>query len=108
MNIKLRLPFVITRRDTLEEIAEAKKAALEAITSAQKQLKEDKDNQDEVITSLKRELDHWQRTFRKYSRIPCANCQKQMHVYPFGGAYYTHNGQKVHAHCYDEYLENNK
>lgn len=58
-----------------------------------------------TIDKLESELTFWKNTFRKYSRVPCAYCTKQMHVYPFGGAYYTHHGKKVHAACYDAYLE---
>lgn len=70
-----------------------------------KELEKFREEQGAVITKLERELDYWKRTFRSYSRIPCAHCGKQMHVYPYGGAYYTHSGVKVHAECYDDYLK---
>lgn len=59
----------------------------------------------DTIEKLEKELNFWKQTFRKYSRVPCAHCKKQMHVYPFGGGYYTRDGKKVHAGCYDAFLE---
>ena len=88
-NLKLRI------RDWLE------------IKDPPKKLEYDKELKDEV-EKLKSELDFWKRTFRKYSRIPCGHCGKEMHVYPFGGAYYTHEGVKVHAGCYEDFLTQKK
>ena len=56
---------------------------------------------------LLNDLEFWHKTFRAFSVIPCAHCKVQMRVYPYGGAYYTDgNGKKIHAECYDDYLEN--
>lgn len=61
-----------------------------------------------IQQDMKKELEYWHKTFRAFSVIPCAYCKKQMRVYPYGGAYYTiKDNQKVHAACYDEYLEQN-
>jgi len=78
------------------------------IKEAPAQPKTDKDDLQKVIKKLESELSFWKNTFRKYSRVPCAHCKKEMHVYPYGGAYYERNGQKVHAACYDDYLETQK
>lgn len=54
---------------------------------------------------LKKDLEFWHKTFRTFSVIPCAYCNKQMRIYPYGGAYYTDkDNRKVHAACYDEFL----
>lgn len=61
------------------------------------------------VDQLKKDLEFWHKTFRSFSVIPCGYCKKQMRVYPYGGAYYTtHDGKKVHAGCYDEYLSKDK
>lgn len=58
------------------------------------------------VEQLKKDMEFWHRTFRAFSVVPCAYCKKQMRIYPYGGAYYTiKDNQKVHAECYDTYLE---
>ncbi len=59
------------------------------------------------VAQLNKDLDFWHKTFRSFSVLPCGHCGEQMRVYPYGGAYYTRDGKKIHAHCYDNYLKEN-
>lgn len=51
------------------------------------------------------DMEYWHRTFKSFSVVPCAYCNKQMRIYPYDGAYYLiKDNQKVHVHCYNKYL----
>lgn len=74
-----------------------------------KALRKERKEIEALVDKTKRDLEFWHKTFRMFSVVPCAYCTKQMRIYPYGGAYYLiGDNRKVHAECYDKYLEAQK
>lgn len=100
--IKISLSYISKIKKIKEEIEDFRVYSNEVKEDLQNIVKKHQQENEKLI----KDLEFWHRTFRAFSVIPCAHCKKQMRVYPYGGAYYSiEDNKKVHATCYDEYLE---
>ena len=105
MSFRLRLPFVIVRRNQKEEIETAKEAALKSLDDKIDSFKDTKKEFEQEKRKLMSDMEFWHKQFRSYKFTECLHCKQKLMVWPYEKAAYYHvNDGYVHSGCYKEFL----